>query len=195
MTRYALLPIFYSIKDLKEVLHQMGREYASFRSEKDIQPDDPNLSGPYTVSVSGQCLHRCYIKSRYTPDSILADFRRLININIFTTTWELATRSFVIDWVLNVGDFISAVTGSDGSTESKVCYSVRDLRVVTISYSSGNSSQPKTTVTYNCYQRQVINPLDHIGLDFSWDMNWKRYFDAAAMSLDPILKQIRSSRK
>lgn len=173
----------------------MGREYAEFKSMIDKMPDDPNLVGPYTVTVSGQCLHRCFIKSRYTPDSILADFRRLVNINLFTTAWELATRSFVIDWVLNVGDFISAVTGSDGSVDSKTCYSVRDLREVTISYSSGSSSQPKTIVKYNCYQRHVINPIDHIGLDVSWDMNWKRYLDASAMSLDPILKQIRNSRK
>ena len=196
MARYALLPIFYSIKDIKGALDSMGREYAEYKqiSTSDSVDDFDSCNGAYTVSVSGTIVNRCFIKSRYTPDSILADFRRLVNINIFTSAWELATRSFVVDWVLNVGDFISALTGSDGSVDSKCCYSTRDRRQVTISYAINGSKRPKTIVSFNCYSRTVINPADHIGLDLSWDMNWKRYIDASAMSLDPILKLIRSRK-
>lgn len=191
--RYALLPIFYSIGDVSKVLASMGSEYAEYKAQKVLNDDVPlNLmSGALTVTVEGDCIHRCYIKSRYTPDSIISDFRRLINMNLLNSAWELTKLSFVADWVINVGDFLSAVSGSDGSTESKCCYSVRDNRSVTLSYSDG-SVRPKTTVVFRTYKRQVINPLDHTGLTLQFDMNWKRYIDACSLSLRPALKIARS---
>lgn len=191
--RYALLPIFYSIGDVSKVLADMGKEYAEYKAQKAFNDSVPLdlMSGALTVSVEGDCIHRCFIKSRYTPDSIISDFRRLININILNSAWELTTLSFVADWVINVGDFLSAVSGSDGSTDSKCCYSVRDNRKVTLSYSDA-SNRPITTVEFRTYKRQVINPLDHIGLSLQFDMNWKRYIDACSLSLRPALKIARS---
>lgn len=195
MFRYAAMPIFYSIKDVAEVLKQMGKEYAEYRSVKTILNDDKldSSEGAYTFKVSGNCEHRCFIKSRYTPDSILVDLRRLININLANTAWETMKLSFVVDWVVNFGDFLSALTGSDGSSDSKCCYSVRDTRSVSISYSS-NVPPLVTTVDFDCYSRRVINPLDHIGLSLRWDMGWKRYIDAAALSLNPILRKAKGLR-
>lgn len=191
--RYALLPIFYSIADVSKVLKDMGREYAEYKRQKAINGQVPIdlMSGALTVSVEGDCTHRCFIRSRYTPDSLISDFRRMININLFSSAWELTKLSFVWDWVFNVGDFLSAATGNDGSTDSKCCYSVRDNRKVTLSYSNA-SDRPVTTVEFNTYMRQVINPIDHIGLTTRFDMNWKRYIDAASLSLKPVIKTIRS---
>lgn len=191
--RYALLPIFYSIKDISEVIKQQGREYAEFQKSKQILDEQQfgDTGGTLTFKVSGTCKHKCFIKSRYSPDTIMSEIRRFININLFTSVWEWTTLSFVADWVINFGDFLSALTGSDGAAESVCCYTIKDDRVVTIGF-NGYDSRPKTTVIFNRYQRLVINPADHIGLSFRFDMGWKRYIDAAALSINPLIKIARS---
>lgn len=189
--RYALLPIFYSIMDIREVLKQLGKEYAEFRAHRtDTSASDVTALGSVTVTVTGEVLHRCFIKTRYSTDSVLDSLRHLINANLASTAWELTKLSFVLDWAVNVSDFLSALTGSDGSTQSVCCYSLRDRRELTLRYTD-ISSAPETVVTFNCYQRLIINPLDHIGLTVEFNMNWKRYIDATALSLDSVIKSIR----
>lgn len=193
--RYALFPIFYSIKDISEVLHQMGRLYAEYKkSAQVVNADDFPQSGDsaYTVSVvSGQITHRAFIKSRYSPDTLIQDLQRLINVNLLTSAWELTKLSFVWGWVINFGDYLSAVSGSDHADESLMTYSFRDKRQVTISYTNTNLPPMKTTVTIDSYKRLVINPADHVGLKLRLDMGWKRYIDAAALSINPLTKYIR----
>lgn len=191
--RYALMPIFYTLMDVSKVLKEMGQEYAEYK-----RTVTKSVPLPYThdglISDEQDIKHRCFIKSRYTPDSLMADLRRLININLATTAWEATTFSFVADWVFNFGDYISAVTGSDGSEQSACCYSVRHNAEWNVTYDTEDAAllSLKTKVKINAYQRATINPYDQIGLSTRFDMNWKRYFDAAALSLRPALKHLRS---
>lgn len=194
--RYALLPIFYSLNDMSETLRQMGREYAEFKNKVSLDSPIPVIAdGVNLVVTTGDTTtHRCFIRSRYSPDTLLSDLRRLIKINLASTAWELTTLSFVVDWAVNIGDYLSAATGDDGSNESKCCYSVKDDRTLYLSYKTGVTSVDnlKTVILLNTYVRSVINPVDHIGLSLGLDLNWKRYIDAAALSLNPIIKRLRS---
>lgn len=196
--RYALLPIFYSIQDIGKVLEQIGREYAEYRGVSDLE-----TPFPFTLPIGTKCestplaKHRCMIKSRYTTDSLLSDFRRLISVNLAVTAWELTTYSWVYDWAFNIGDYLSALTGSDGATESRCCYSVKNSGTYEIAYDSEDAALTglTTLVTLNAYDRSVINPIDHIGLSSGLDMNWKRIIDAFSLSVRPAFDRLRDLRR
>lgn len=195
--RYALMPIFYSIQDIAKVLEQIGMEYAEYKKSQNIETEFPCALPPGTIcreAVGSQ--HRCMIKSRYTTDSLLSDFRRLINVNLAVTAWELTTYSFVVDWAFNIGDYLAALTGSDGATDSKCCYSVRLKETYLVEYDTTDPALQgvATLVKFNAYDRAIINPSAHIGLDVGIDMTWKRIIDAFALSTRPAFDRLRGLR-
>lgn len=193
--RYAVMPIIYTVIDISETLQLMKRLYAEFKESSDFETQlvpPAGVSASFTGDSSVQ--HRCLIRSRYSPDSLLSSLASLCQFNLASTAWELTPGSFIADWVINFGDTISAVTGVDTSDDSKCCYSWRDHRQYQLKYTTGNSQvdRIKTTVTRNTYERLVINPMDHIGLSLKFDMGWKRQLDAIALSLRPMLRLLRS---
>lgn len=195
--RYAVMPIIYSIMDVSDTLREMRKLYAEFKEHSSFESTLPTVPGR-TLAFSGDSFvdHRCYIRARYSPDTIVKELWRLTQFNLAATAWEITPWSFVADWVINFGDYITATTGYDDSDDSKCCYSWRDRRQYTVGYPDGAVSVNglKTTVTLNTYTRQVINPSDHIGLSLTFDMGWRRWLDAAALSIAPTLKGLRSLR-
>lgn len=194
--RYALLPIFYGLNDMSEVVRQMGREYGRFSVTKETDATNGPVAtadSPYIVTYEGDVKHSCTIKSRYSPDDFLSGLAGLLRFNAPATFWELVPLSFVADWAFNMGDYLSAAAGTDLSTQSMCSYAFKDNRVTHLSYNSGNTYKDNliTTVYLDMYERLVINPSDHIGLNWRFEMGWKRYVDAAALSLAPSLKLLR----
>ena len=128
--RYGIMPIVYSVEDLMKLLKKSKRLYNSekaFRGIdlKKINPKIPNhmcfyeqIAGTVTVKATG--------KQMGSTDALL----RLvdgISVNPFKTAWELIPYSFVVDWFLNVGDYIDAHLGSlvsfsQGRTH---CYAIK----------------------------------------------------------------------
>lgn len=190
--RYALLPIFYTIMDVQAVLAQMETEYAEYKSKSEIDTPFPFGLPNGTICEDVAVTHRCYIRSRYTPDSLMSSFRRLLNVNLASSLWELQTLSFVADWAFNIGDYISALTGSDGASETKCSYSVRNQVEYEIFYDTTDPvlRSLATTVKFNTYQRIIIDPSDHIGLAFDVQMNWKRSVDSFALFANPGIRRL-----
>lgn len=149
-----------------------------------------------TVRIEHSAVARCVMKVRYTITSLLENLRRAININLLSSLWETTTLSFVADWALNIGDFIAAATGSSGATEMCTSYVVKDTSTMTVTYD--NDTMPvSTTVKLNLYRREIINPYDHIGLEFvlGRNLNWKRCIDAFALSARPGIRRFESVLK
>lgn len=197
--RYALLPIMYSIMDIQKSLEVMGQEYAEYKSQVSIDSQHTSAGAGIVQEIEHNAIHRCFIKSRYTAESILSDIRRILNVNLFSTLWQTQTLSFVVDWAVNINDYIEALTGNDGSLESACCYSVRDKSVIKLHYDSPdpNVAAPVTVVKLDTYQRIIIDPSDHIGLTFvaTRTFNWKRAVDAFSLSVQPGLTAIKRLTK
>lgn len=195
--RYALLPIFYSIKDIQAVLKSLDREYGRYSQKADVDCLLGNIQVlGCKVDIEHQAVARCVMKVRYTITSLLDSLQRALNINLFATLWELKAFSFVADWAFNIGDFIQAATGSTGATEMCTSFSVKDTSIITLTYN--NDTMPAaTTVALNIYRREIINPYDHIGLEFvlGRNLNWKRSVDAFALSARPGLRRFESVLK
>lgn len=193
--RYAVMPIIYTIIGVSETLKELKRLYAEFKESSDFEE---TVSAPAGTKISftgdSHVVHRCFIRARYSPDTLLGSLARMTQFNLASTAWELTPWSFVADWVVNFGDSISAATGVDMSDDSKCCYSWRDQRQYQISYDTGITQVDslKTTVTLNTYARKIINPSDHIGLSLQFDMGWRRQLDAVALSLRPTVRLLRS---
>lgn len=190
--RYALMPIFYMLQDIQQVLNQMEQEYAEYRAKKEIDSPYPFDLPAGTICEDMPLTHRCLIRSRYTPDTLMAALKRLLNVNLASTAWELTTLSFVADWAFNIGDYIAALTGTDDASESKCSYSVRNQAEYAISYDSTDPvlRNLKTYVKLDTYQRIIIDPSDRIGLTFDVNMNWKRSIDAFALFSQPGIKRL-----
>lgn len=170
-------------------------EYAEYKQRRQLPTPFPGTLPLGTVcSDTPDTEHRCFIKSRYTPDSLISDFRRLININLLSSAWELTTLSFVADWAFNIGDFISAMSGGDGNIDSQCAYICRNQATYEVSYASRDPALTslKTSVKFNAYDRSIINPIDHVGLTIDVSMNWKRAIDAFALSSRPAIARLRA---
>lgn len=130
--RYGIGPIIMSIQDilktikLKDAVFHTERSFGSvdvkdFESNPIIKP-----SRYLHDTISGSIQIRAIGKDGYSVNTelILTD---LIGFNPLVTAWEKIPYSFVIDWALNVGDFLNAAVGSLSSfSDQRVCsYSVK----------------------------------------------------------------------
>jgi hypothetical protein len=68
-------------------------------------------------------------------DQLGLDFKSLV-----TLPWELIPYSFVVDWFLNIGDFIGSLTPSPGYTQLGSCFVVE--REQTTSYTALGTEVP-----------------------------------------------------
>jgi len=126
--RYGVMPLVYSYRDALK---------AASRGElcKDttccvVNPRnlcDPNPS-PSTyhskVVVEGNITFRGTILQKFSSQS-MSSFASL-GVNPLVTAWELIPYSFVIDWFVNVGDYINAHTSANYADEYQACISRRD---------------------------------------------------------------------
>lgn len=128
------------------------------------------------------------LKSTVTSQITLNDpkgspFDQFLNVTSFSipkTLWELATLSFVVDWFVNVGDFISAMSPPSNILDAGSCLARKWTTQYTYTDASSGAS---ITVIRDSYARDpVINPRDHIKLGPDVNLNWKRQLDAAALS-------------
>lgn len=174
--RYAVMPLAYSVDDILDYHSSTFTPYATVRKGSSLSHD---LELPYgwKASSSIETIDRCYVKTRFGLDLALHDLK----FNPLATAWELVPLSFVVDWVLNVGDLLSALVPPRGISERAVQYSrqIRDLNVV-ISRTDGYGGH--YVLTGSSYQAKPINPLDHFGLNIDVSMSWKRWLDALALT-------------
>lgn len=150
----------------------------------------------------------------YTAASISAASR--VSFNPFVTAWELTTLSFVVDWFLNVGDFIVAHTAVDLSSTSGYCTSVKIDTVETYELvDEGSKTAPAVAdrkpclgpipeevrtwsskeilrvVTTQSYNRSLFTRSDvNLGLQTSF-LNWKRSIDSLVLGYNQAKSLIR----
>lgn len=173
--RYAIMPLVYTAVDITEALgktpkFQTYRDGEKATSLVSIHPDIPKAE----ISTHTRFWIKDKISLGYGPFSLNM---RGISGNILTTAWELIPLSFVVDWFVNVGDFITAVSGS-ASSERSFTISHKDV----FDYNYTDASSGRRVIAYGqLYNRKVDNTFNHTCLDIGPGMTWKRYTDSIAL--------------
>lgn len=189
--RYAIMPLVYSAQDVAKLLKEMKRTFAKYNTKEAGVPFDvPPFKG-WTFEGTSEATLRCFIKRSYDPNDLIDALLSSLKINPFATAYELTPLSFVVDWFINIGEIITAFTGSAQFKQQAATFS--SLVEINGRYLHADTG---ATVSVQCkhYNRTVINPSAHIGLSFNLDLNWKRQLDAFALLLNPSLKVLKSLR-
>lgn len=166
--RYGIMPIVYTVNDAVAVLEQKG----VFRTVRKSLPSE------ITVPILGvntvvPLVERYWGKARVDMDNGHTG----LMFNPLVTALELIPLSFVLEWVLNLGDFLAALLPPSGAQELKHTYSYRAKALIPIKLG--------TDTLYgelDVYKTYPINPIDHLGLQIDPSMTWKRWLDALALS-------------
>ena len=167
--RYGIMPLIYTVKDGLEVLENL-RSKNMYIDEKKKQTEIESVS-ILGVDVQQTTTHRVFLKRRV---DISKSFSNELSINPFVTAWELVTLSFVVDWVLNVGSVLSALTTPVSWQEQKCTASIKK---------QATYEKDGLSIEYETYQRIIINnPTDHVKLAINPEMNRNRWFDLLALS-------------
>lgn len=177
--RYGWRPLLYDIEDILKVLKhksQTGISRRSYRYTVPISDIPPPETGEYPgvitystqKSKTGECRIRAVVfhKSDMSP----------IGANPILTIWEVTKYSFVIDWFIDIGGWLQAVTPRIGYNELGVSVSwaaeYTDTCVTTLGTSApwNNGYAPQTlTRVSKRYERSEYSglplPSIHINLN------------------------------
>lgn len=173
--RYAVSPIGYSVNDALDYLQSSFAPYQTFRRGNSTKLDVELSDG--WVLKDFEFIDRVWLKYQYSLDTRTQGLK----LNPFATAWELTPLSFVVDWVLNIGDLLSSLQTPSAVTQTACTYS-RQVRGQTfmVRHESGRYGHIELDMRF--YETQPINPLGQVGLNFNPSMTWKRWLDAISLS-------------
>lgn len=174
--RYAILPVMYSYKDVYDLFKNRETLYRTYRSKRthtlDNQALPSGLPGRFIVErLSGSIEVRSTLKAAYTKEGISSFLSNGVQFNVFSTAWELLPFSFVLDWFVNVGDFITASTSVSFASQSVGCTSVRERLIrevflideadLTLRYdwNGSNPCSPSGIHFLDSKKNQMVSPL------------------------------------
>lgn len=180
------MPLYYALVDamktFEEGLHKSRLERVRTSSKFSVDGVYHTDGDGATTLQSGSVKVRVNINAEVSPDfasSLGLDNPALI-------AWELTPLSFVFDWFINVGDFLTGLTPRgvafvSGSISTKV-----DVQVGRGPQTFGGDSPVWIAVgpvTGYCqsYERKILSNLPQPRLFWNPDLNMKRYTDAFAL--------------
>lgn len=184
--RYAVMPLVYSSETAIEYLLTGEVEYQTTRKGylEEITLDHPDWEIP-PVEV----LHRCFIKRRFSFDKErFSSNSSFLTMNPLSTAWELTTLSFVVDWAINVGDFLTSLVPPQGIIDTGAIYSTH-LRPQVIVLKHKRHLGAEIHFNIGRYIAEPIHPPAHIGLTAQLDLNWKRALDSLSLMWQAVKKR------
>lgn len=140
--RYGWRTLMYDIRDLHEVLTRVKDRRSRYRETKGHQSsgmqsdsgndNNANIIGGYASSISWVLNQRGTVVADIdVPD---------LQFNPVTTAWEVTRLSFVVDWLLNVGQALEAASFLLAARSYASCGGFRvDLTVNTSTYFVANA--------------------------------------------------------
>lgn len=128
--RYGIMPIIYSIQDIVKTLEERNAVYRSVHKSAQLQVDpikrEPDAECCFFETLQYSASIRGVGKERIGGTSLTRLHSR-VRANPLNTAWELLPFSFVVDWFVNVSDWINAQSSSLSNigTDRHYCYSVK----------------------------------------------------------------------
>lgn len=191
--RYAIMTIVYSLQDFHSYLLTLKDVYKTTRKRYSYKaPLDwfQIPSGWTIIENSVDVNDRVWIKRKYDPGSIIDTLLKQLQTNVFKTAWELIPLSFVVDWFVNVGVLIDALTAySPYLQESQMCS--REARGKIIIEREGT----RVELQVNTYHRYKLkdSPISFFNIENGLD--FVRTIDAIALTVRPIREKLSQVRK
>lgn len=125
--RYAIMPLAYSYRDALKTAERVQDMHT--KKIRVVRPKDLGVSLPANTvqyiwtEYVGTITYRASAYQFFSWEE-MAPLSGL-GMNPLATIWELIPYSFVVDWFVNVGDYIARKTSSDLSTFRDACVSRR----------------------------------------------------------------------
>lgn len=125
--RYAIMPLVYSYRDILKTIDR-GVDNTS-RCRVVITPTDTNVALPpdttayMWIQALGTITVRGHVFQHYDWDTVAQ--LSGVGVNPLATAWELIPYSFVVDWFVNVGDYITRKSAANYAQATVSCYSQR----------------------------------------------------------------------
>lgn len=173
--RYNIKPTIGLIEDSLKVLASDPDTQFIRDRDRVIIPFDFHPVDNWESNKQLDMTHRVMIKSRLTGGNA-KNFNAFLSANPLLTAYELIPLSFVLDWFINVGDFIAALSPSANAGQGAT-YSWKCDDTIVYTHDSG----AEVSIKFNWYKRQVIDPAHYCGLYWSPNVNLVRQFDALAL--------------
>lgn len=193
--RYAISPLAYSFNDVITTLEEYKRIFAKYRQRNEDYAEPVKLSGLDILSHDDFVTsHKVFIKRSFSPEDIVDALLSLLKVNPLATAYELIPLSFVVDWFFNIGDYITAMTGTISYSQEAATYSWKTEGNVTYGKNlilPDGYKPPRLNLEYKTYKRIVIDPKAHTGLSYDPFINWKRQLDALALLWGPTKKILK----
>lgn len=193
--RYAIMTLVYSLQDYHDYLNNLNNVYKTTRSGVAFEIPEEWFYIPPGWKIKEDSIatkKRVWIKRKYDPSSLLDTLLRELQTNVFKTAWELIPLSFVIDWFVNIGDLIDALTAYQPYLQDKQTYSI-SLKGKLILEEEENGVS--VTINIDAYKRFVITENYMSFLSINNGLNLVRSLDALALMYEPIKKKLLTLRK
>lgn len=196
--RYGIMPIVYSIKDIIDLSNKIYDPFLSKRSRRVIplEYDSRNLPNGDPMNydiVVGTITVNVLCKAGFnSADSRL---RHQLNINPLLTAWDMVPYSLVVNWFVNVSDYIVSRSSPVEGVNEKSMYSIKIEASVQSYRTPPGLIEPQAVCSYSIkeYKREIFVPSE-AKLTFQPNMNLARYVDAVALSINPLKSFSRQSR-
>lgn len=126
--RYGIMPLVYSYRDIQKQVNRHTN--VKDRAMRTVNPSSTgaSLPGPtYTykrISIDGTVTIRGNVFQSFTSDEVARASG--LGMNPLVTAWELIPYSFVIDWFVNVGDYIARKACASYAKTRWACLSRHD---------------------------------------------------------------------
>lgn len=178
--RYGWRTLLYDVEDLNKALCELGAAKRK-RWKESVGNTSETQAITSTVSSESQCTYERVVTTNWSigqRGTVVADIiPPAIQFNPVVTAWELTKLSFVVDWVVDVGQFLESMSflalASDYTAATG--YYVRGVRTLTASVPSWNSPftgirtlEGKCEAEYRLRTPASVSKLPHIGLNLSW---------------------------
>lgn len=196
MYRYAVMPNVHTIRDFLVSLQPAQYSFERVRKRDSIEVAESGVipSTAYNIPDVAWEYEFSFVRRLqiYTILTAEQDAKRRHLLNLATTAWELVPLSFVIDWAVQVGDFIASLRcipytsrGASFSerTSFKAGASVMNTSKRTKTYAHEDfsiMSHGLFSYTLEKYVREA-DPKLSITLPVEPDMNWMRSLDAFSL--------------
>lgn len=178
--RYAVMPLAYSIDDALTYMQTFYTPYQSFRQGEAFMDDLE--AGDWTISGL-EVIDRVFLKHRYSHDA----WNHQLGTSAAVTAWELVPLSFVVDWFLNIGDLLASLSVPAAVAEQNASYS-RQIRLENKIVATHKEHGARITLTGGYYKAVPFDPLLRVGVVAGFNMDWRRWLDAFALSWKSIRK-------
>lgn len=187
--RYAVKPVVYSIQDIIEYRKSIFTPYQTIRKGHDHELT-LELSSGWVADAPVKFRDRCYVKSMYQVD--FATYN--LTVSGARTFWEVFPLSWLIDFVISVGDFLTAMSPPDALKNRGGMYS-RQIVDGSIQISNKDGRKGYIRLDASMYRADTItDPIAWVDLPFNYKLKWQQMLDVLALSWARSKAQIHQLR-